>query len=283
MRSTSLLFLFFLPSLLLSQTAFEGNGVYVTNASYFVYEAEALLMGDGHTLMVWEQRDTINVRSVWGHILNSDGELVNSSPIRFSNPERDASFGDICLAEDGMAVIAWFQNVGEDQYAVFAQKIDIETNLAWGRNGIQLGEEFNNRYDFDNDFGDYIIYLTPNDVNGFYTIQYQRFDNEDFYRVKSFDENGENTENWQELDVTIQTSLYKIVPDNEGGFWYESRWRISYINRILPDGSFLLQNDRRIEFPQGQALFIDKMFYTTDGLLIGFGTNRDLDLAGGFI
>ncbi len=283
MRFTSLLFLLFLPGFLFSQTAFEGNGVYVTNASYFVYEADALNMRDGHTLMVWEQRDTINVRSVWGHILTSDGELVNPCPIRFSNPERDASYGDICLAEDGMAVIAWFQNVGEDQYAVFAQKVDIETNLAWGGNGIQIGEEYNNRFNFDHDFGDYIIYLSPNDVNGFYTIQYQRLDNEDFYRVESFDENGEIIENWQELDVTIQTSLYKIVPDNEGGFWYESRWAVSFINRVLPDGSFLWQNDRRLEFPRGQALFIDKMFYTTDGLLIGFGTNRDLVLAGGFI
>lgn len=93
--------------------------------------------GNNGAIIVWnDERQEINKRDIYAQRIDNDGNIkwiTNGTHI--SSALSDKRNLEICSDGNGGAIITWRDEKIEDQYEIYAQKIDTYGNLQWGDNG----------------------------------------------------------------------------------------------------------------------------------------------------
>lgn len=124
--------------------------------------------GAGGAIVVWEDMRGCNIcTGIFAQRIDADGNPSwKEDCLPVSRPQTSANYPDIIPDSEGGAIVTWWEQ-DEDGQDVFAQRIDHNGNLMWGKRGISItgqpGEGYYPRITEDGSGGAYIAW---HDVRG---------------------------------------------------------------------------------------------------------------------
>ncbi len=221
----------------------NSNGVIVCNASGVQGVTGMISDGEGGAIIVWDDNRSGLLKDVYSQRIDSNGNrLWTSTGVPISTFAEDQGLARIVTDGNGGAIVAW-NDTRFTTCSIFAQKIDVNGNIQWAVNGIEVCSPGLNQFNF----------ITPqicSDGTGGAIITWDdsRVENESDVFVQRINLDG--VVQWAEDGIPVADSLNVeegaavITSDNAGGAiisWIDNRNGTDfnvYAQRVNASGIF---------------------------------------------
>lgn len=181
----------------------------------------------GGAIMVWEdnRNSSTNSTDVFAQRINKSGVLIwQANGIAICNNAFNQKSPSITSLGNGQSIIVW-EDSRNNNYDIYAQKIDTLGSILWALNGVQLCSKTTNQKNpkiiSDNNGGAFVVF--EDSINNFWDITAQKIDANGNIQWTS---NGKSICNSTNAQINP-----KIEPDGAGGLiivWQDKRNNVDY-------------------------------------------------------